>query len=193
MKRGEAELRNALAAGKIGPLKPDAKEAPPGWITNLTHLTYCTSCFQEEHLQSVHKRSPDEREIASPGKYEIVGIDDHALAYWHNIIRTMETPKKQVTDLQCPGVRCEVGDSKHALQNHFGMYGTVLYEENTFKIWLGEWVPYFATSEDGIRWSTLRPLGPWTNYTSKDSQPDSSARRPRNLCITKDAPPLSVV
>ncbi len=56
------------------------------------------------------------------------------------------------------------------------MYGSVVREGSTYRIWLGEWEPYYAESTDGLRWSKLRLL--------RSLSPHGWS--PRNLCITRD-------
>ena len=189
-KEADTELRRALESELFGPLKKDPKPPPPGWFADYTHLQHCTSCFQEEHMRSVHTQELSDNRIAAPGRYEVVGLDDHAIELWKNVSRVMEAPKKHVTDLSCPGPRCLGGDPEHGKKNHFGMYGSVIYEKGRFRIWLGEWVPYYSTSADGIRWDPLRPLQAWKGFNaSKENELDSSSLVPRNLCVTRTGPP----
>jgi len=189
----DAQLRRDLEAGKFGPLKPDMKPEPSGWVADYSHMDRCTSCFEPEHKRSIHL-VPHGGGIGMPGQTEIVGLDDHSIESWGALVRVLSQPSKKITDLACPGSRCRRGDKVH-LENQFGMYGSVLYEAGNFRIWLGEGVPYYSSSSDGLHWDPLEPLAPWNGYFHMQTgakggvtAPDSSASVPRNLCVTRDGP-----
>lgn len=194
-KTKDAQLRQDLLAGKFGPLKPDMKPEPPDWVADYSHMDRCTSCFEPKHKRSVHSLSHGGVGVGTPGRPEIVGLDDHALQSWHGLVRVLSRPSKKVTDLACPGPRCRGGNKEHLEKNHFGMYGSVLYEAGNFRIWLGNGVPYYSSSSDGLHWDPLEPLAPWNGYFHMQTgakggvtAPDSSASVPRNLCVTRDGP-----
>jgi len=187
----DSNLRRALESDLMGPLKADPKPEPPGWVSDYSHLKNCTSCFEREYMQSVH--AIHSHDIASLGRTEIIGIDDHAIELWKGVSRVLESPTKSVTDLACPGPNCIGGDRTHLERNHFGMYGSAVHDGSRFQIWLGNWVPYFSSSIDGLHWLPLQELPPWVGYKppphgDTELPPDNSARVPTNLCVTLDGP-----
>ena len=169
--KADAALRERVAPGKEK-LKTDPKTPPPGWKLDTSHMRACTSCFEEAYRRSI--RVPLR---AVPG-VPVVFLDDHAVARADGVVRVMQRPTKQRTNIRCPG-HCDGGDAlatKHQQQNHFGMYGSVVREGSIYRIWLGEWEPYYAESTDGLRWSKLRLL--------RSLSPHGWS--PRNLCVMRD-------
>ncbi|KAL3923189.1 MAG: hypothetical protein SGPRY_004303 [Prymnesium sp.] len=138
--RYDATLRHLAANGTIA-FVPDKKAPPPGWSLDTSHLNGCVSCFDEEYRTGLHAKPL----LISPG-VAVLLLDDQAIEGVVNIVRLMETPSKRVTDLRCPG-RCNKGGSQeHLKKNHFGMYGSVAYDKGKYRIWLGEWQPYYSES-----------------------------------------------
>ncbi len=176
----DAELRDRIARGKV-PLSEDKKPMPPGWSVSLDHLKACTSCFHDEYVASVHAQPLQPLPQASQ-----LFVDDHAIESTDGIVRQLERPTKRLTNLQCPG-HCRLGEAAnerivrdHLSKNHFGMYGSVDYRNGRYRIWLGEWEPFYAESDDGVTWSTLQLL------KKLHGNGGSYGWSPRNLCIMHD-------
>ena len=179
----DAALRARVANGEI-PLAEDKKPAPKSWVLNESHLSTCLSCFDDEYAASVH--AAPLRPL--PGVAQLF-VDDHAIEYVQGVVRQVETPRKRVTNLRCPG-HCEPVP-EHTAKNHFGMYGSVVYERRRYRMWLGEWEPYYTESEDGVTWSRLTPLRKLMKAKAAASgggggRGAGGGWSPRNLCITRD-------
>lgn len=180
--RSDCKLRHRVADGEIK-LKPDVKLAPDGFILDDSHLSACTSCWESDYRHSLH------RQPFAPALGEAqLFIDDHALDRYACVVRVMEAPTKRILNVSCPG-SCVIPNRglahRHAVANHFGMYGTVLRDRHgLWRMWLGEWEPYYTESADGLNWNMLRPLRDLGGKRSRAGNPDWT---PRNLCISLDA------